>query len=190
MPRNKTPCGARYGLIFRYITDALVQQGSIDKQTVQARKERNRLRSAEYDAVQTAYRTGGYSAVEKCLSEKSWLTPEKKTPSDKTFSETKAEGARGWLQQALQNGPVAKSLMSTPTGYLHASHALGLPYGGKPSLKALLKAAKVLGVTARCSGKRGGVFWHLPTHDLTAPTDLESQAAIDNAVTVKKTRAA
>jgi alkylated DNA repair dioxygenase AlkB len=31
MPKSKTPCGARYSIIFRYITDALTKEGSIGK---------------------------------------------------------------------------------------------------------------------------------------------------------------
>lgn len=73
MPKSSTPCGPRYSLIFRYITEALQKPGAIDKATTAERKERNRLRSAEYEAVQAAYRSGGYAAVAKCLSEKSWI---------------------------------------------------------------------------------------------------------------------
>jgi hypothetical protein len=76
MPRSKTPCGARYSLIFRYITDALVKKGSLDvqfsKEQKQERKERNLARSAEYEAVQAAYRQGGYEAVNECLQLKPW----------------------------------------------------------------------------------------------------------------------
>ena len=81
MPRSKTPCGPRYALLFRYITDALVQEGSLDliqnlKQVTDpqeikaikvARAKRNFDRNAEYEAVQAAYRSGGYAAVEECL---------------------------------------------------------------------------------------------------------------------------
>jgi hypothetical protein len=76
MPRSKTPCGARYSLICRYITDALVKKGSLDvqfsKEQKQERKERNIARSAEYEAVQAAYRRGGYEAVDECLRLKPW----------------------------------------------------------------------------------------------------------------------
>lgn len=76
MPRSETRCGARYALVFRYITEALVQAGSIDKHTREQRKQRNRLRGAEYDAVQAAYRNGGYPAVEECLRKRSWMDGE------------------------------------------------------------------------------------------------------------------
>jgi hypothetical protein len=76
MPRSKVPCCARYGLIFRYITDALVKEGSLDaqfsKEQKQERKLRNVERSAEYEAVQAAYRQGGYEAVDECLRLKPW----------------------------------------------------------------------------------------------------------------------
>jgi hypothetical protein len=76
MPRSKTPCGARYGLIFRHITDALVKEGSLDaqfsKEEKQKRRERNFARGAEYEAVQAAYRQGGYEAVDECLELKPW----------------------------------------------------------------------------------------------------------------------
>jgi len=83
MPRSKTPCGTRYALVFRYITDALVREGAIktavafrllDKQGKMERKQRNAKRSAEYDAVQNAYRSGGYAAVDECLRLKTWVT--------------------------------------------------------------------------------------------------------------------
>jgi alkylated DNA repair dioxygenase AlkB len=76
MPRSKTPCGARYALIFRYITAVLVREGAIktavafknlDAQGKLERKQRNTERDAEYNAVQAAYRKGGYPAVEDCL---------------------------------------------------------------------------------------------------------------------------
>jgi alkylated DNA repair dioxygenase AlkB len=44
MLKSKTPCGARYSLIFRYITEALQKSGSIDKQNSAERKQRNRDR--------------------------------------------------------------------------------------------------------------------------------------------------
>jgi len=81
MPRSKTPCGARYALVFRYITDALVREGAIkttvafrllDKQGKMERKQRNIERNAEYNAVQAAYRNSGYAAVEECLRLKPW----------------------------------------------------------------------------------------------------------------------
>ena len=81
MPRSKTPCGARYSLIFRYITEALTREGaiktaaafrSLSKQEKMERKERNRQRDAEYNAVQAAYQNGGYAAVEECLRLKPW----------------------------------------------------------------------------------------------------------------------
>ena len=79
MPKSKTPCGARYSLIFRYITEALQKSGSIDKQNSAERKQRNRDRIAEYEAVQAAYRRGGYAEVEECLRLRPWVevvTPE------------------------------------------------------------------------------------------------------------------
>ena len=81
MPRSKTPCGARYALVFRYITEALVREGAIktavafknlDRQGKLERKRRNMERSAEYEAVQSAFRLGGYAAVKDCLQRKPW----------------------------------------------------------------------------------------------------------------------
>ena|ERR1700686_5285133 len=83
MPRSKTPCGARYALVFRYITDALVREDAIktavafrllDKQGKMERKQRNIERNAEYEAVQAAYTQGGYAAVEQCLRLKPWTS--------------------------------------------------------------------------------------------------------------------
>lgn len=83
MPRSETPCGTRYALVFRYITDALVREGSIktaaafknlDRQGKLERKQRNIERNAEYDAVQAAYRRGGYPAVVECLRRRPWVT--------------------------------------------------------------------------------------------------------------------
>jgi alkylated DNA repair dioxygenase AlkB len=79
MPRSTTPCGVRYALVFRYITEALTREGSIGKVTTpEAKRERaNRkaIMKAEYDAVQTAYRSGGYSAVADCLQLRPWTQP-------------------------------------------------------------------------------------------------------------------
>jgi alkylated DNA repair dioxygenase AlkB len=81
MPRSKTPCGARYALVFRYITEALVREGAIktaaafktlDRQGKIDGKRRNLERNAEYNAVQAAYQSGGYTAVEECLRLKTW----------------------------------------------------------------------------------------------------------------------
>ena len=81
MPRSKTPCGARYSLIFRYITEALVREGAIksavafknlDRQGKLERTQRNLAREAEYSAVQAAFQSGGYNAVEECLQRRSW----------------------------------------------------------------------------------------------------------------------
>jgi len=77
MPRSKTPCGPRYALVFRYITEALTKPGAIDKpstqETKQQRKQRNIDRTAEYEAAQAAYRQGGYSAVKECLRAHAWV---------------------------------------------------------------------------------------------------------------------
>jgi hypothetical protein len=74
MPRNPIPCGARYSLIFRYITEGLTKPGAIDKQSAQGRKQRNAERMAEYEAVQAAYKLGGYSAVQECQRLRGWET--------------------------------------------------------------------------------------------------------------------
>ena len=77
MPRSKTPCGARYGIIFRYITDALTRDGAIGKtrtpEEKAARKRTVAEKNAEYEAAQAAYRSGGYPAVEECLQRRPWL---------------------------------------------------------------------------------------------------------------------
>lgn len=77
MPRSKTPCGVRYALVFRYITDVLTREGSIGKpRTPEEKRERASRKleiNAEYDAVQAAYRSGGYAAVEECLQQKPWV---------------------------------------------------------------------------------------------------------------------
>ena len=76
MPRSKTPCGVRYALVFRYITADLVRESSIGKpRTLEEKRERARRKlemNAEYAAVQAAYRSGGYAAVDECLQQKSW----------------------------------------------------------------------------------------------------------------------
>jgi len=76
MPRNPTPCGARYALLFRYITEALTRDGTIGKPRTSEEKTARRKtiaeKNAEYIAVQAAYRSGGYSAVEDCLQRRPW----------------------------------------------------------------------------------------------------------------------
>jgi hypothetical protein len=73
MPKSKTPCGARYSIIFRYITEVLTRPGTIGRPKTaeerKARKERNHLRDTEYARVQQAFQTGGYEAVKKILAE-------------------------------------------------------------------------------------------------------------------------
>jgi hypothetical protein len=95
MPKAKTPCGPRYSLIFRYITEALQKPGAIEKPITagqkQERKQRNRDRIAEYEAVQAAYRRGGYPVVEECLRLRSWLAEAKAT--DVALPTAKAERA-------------------------------------------------------------------------------------------------
>jgi alkylated DNA repair dioxygenase AlkB len=78
MPRSKTPCGVRYALIFRYITAALVRKPTValknlDTQGQLERKQHNTERDAEYNAVQAAYRNGGYAAVEEWLKRRPWV---------------------------------------------------------------------------------------------------------------------
>jgi hypothetical protein len=72
MPKNETPCGARYSLIFRYITEALMKPGAIDKQTTAERKKRNLDRISEYDVVQAAFHKDGYSGVREALRARAW----------------------------------------------------------------------------------------------------------------------
>jgi hypothetical protein len=74
MPRSATPCGARYSLIFRYITEVLTKPGAIDKHSRAERKKRNADRSAEYEAVQAAYLQNGYDGVAECLRLRTWTT--------------------------------------------------------------------------------------------------------------------
>ena len=99
MPRSKTPCGARYALVFRYITEALTREGAIktavafknlDKQGKLERKQRNIERDTEYNAVQSAFRFGGYAEVEKCLQRRSWAVRE---PDPFDVLDTKSEAA-------------------------------------------------------------------------------------------------
>lgn len=55
MPRSAKPCGARYALVFRYISQALVPDGVIDKKTSAERKLINRARDTEYEAAQKSF---------------------------------------------------------------------------------------------------------------------------------------
>lgn len=77
MPRSTTPCGARYALLFRYITDALTRDNTIGKpRTPEERSARQKTKTekiAEYTAVQAAYLRGGYAAVDECLRLKPWV---------------------------------------------------------------------------------------------------------------------
>jgi alkylated DNA repair dioxygenase AlkB len=54
MPKSKERCGVRYGLIFRYISQALVPDGVIGKGV--DRQETNRLRDLEYELSQKLHR--------------------------------------------------------------------------------------------------------------------------------------
>lgn len=65
-----------------------------------------------------------------------------------------------WLREALQNGPQPRSRFTAPAG--HISSNLPVPYGGKPTFKALQESAQRLGILEERSGKRGGLYWRLP----------------------------
>lgn len=55
MPKSETPCGARYALVFRYISEVLTEEGSLTKRmygTAAERKDITRQRDEEYERAQ------------------------------------------------------------------------------------------------------------------------------------------
>jgi hypothetical protein len=67
MPRSETPCDVRFSVIFRYIPEILTQTMPKNAVTSKDKRQIAAERNAEYDAVQLAYRDGGYEAVERVL---------------------------------------------------------------------------------------------------------------------------
>jgi hypothetical protein len=73
-----------------------------------------------------------------------------------------------WLREALQNGPQPRSRFTAPAGYISSN--LPVPYGGKPTFKALQESVQRLGIVEERSGKRGGLYWRLPDTPLDPVT--------------------